>query len=136
MAYSISLSESNTLFLNLFDACMLHVDITFVLSLFQSLWDNLKRRTIEKADMAKKSGAGGVVLTRVENLVLDAIGKDGAYLNGVGFQAPYPTFSGLNKPTRQEAAASVDSSLNESTIYSNSWNQSYSHEQSFENFGK
>ena len=88
---------------------------------------------MEKRDKAARSGAGGVVLTRVENLVLDAIGKDGAYLNGVGHQAPYPTFSGVQRSTTHGVEANGDSSLNVSS-YSN---QSYSQDNtpSFENYG-
>ena len=97
---------------------------------FQSVWDNLKRRTVEKA---AKSWAGGVVLTRVENLVLDAIGKDGAYLNGVGHAAPYPSFSGVTRPTDQGVATNSDSSLNVSSI--SNWNQSFSHNNILDNYG-
>ena len=97
------------------------------------MWENLKRRTVEKADNAAKSGAGGIVLSRVENLVLDAIGKDGAYLNGIGNEAPYPRFSGQKRAASQVAVASR--SLNESA-YSNSLNQSYSQDMSFDNYGK
>ena len=88
---------------------------------------------MEKQDKAAKSGAGGVVLTRVENLVLDAIGKDGAYLNGVGHEAPYPSFPGVKRPTSHGIEANGDSSLNVSS-YSN---QSFSlgNTPSFDNYG-
>ena len=106
---------------------------TFIL--FQSVWDNMKRRTVEKADKAAKSGAGGVILTKVDNLVLDAIGKDGAYLKGVGRAAPYPSFSGVTRPTDQGVEANGDSSLNVSAI--SNWNHSFSQDNipNFDNFG-
>ena len=96
------------------------------------MWDNLKRRTVEKADKAGKSGAGGVLLTRVDNLVLDAIGKDGAYLNGVGLAAPYPSFSGVKRPTAQGIEANGDS-LNVSS--NTNWNQSFSYNNTLDNYG-
>ena len=82
-----------------------------------------------------------MVLSRVENLVLDAIGKDGAYLNGVGYEAPYPSFSGVKRPTTHGVEANGDTSLMSSYSNNNnnsSWNQSLSQNntQSFENYGK
>jgi hypothetical protein len=44
--------------------------------LLQTVWDNLKRRTVEKADKAAQNGARGDVLTHAKNLVLNAIGKE------------------------------------------------------------
>ena len=98
----------------------------------------MKRSTIKKRDAAAKSGAGGVILTRLDNLVLDAIGRDGAYLNGVGHEAPYPTFTGLSRSTEhgQRVVDCGDSSLNDSSF--SQFNQSHSRDNtlSFDNYGK
>ena len=77
-----------------------------------------------------------MVFTRAENLVLEAIGKDGAYLNGVGHEAPYPSFSGVNRPTAPRVETQGDSSLNESS--NSNWNHAFSQDNtlSYDNYGK
>lgn len=41
-----------------------------------------------------KTGAGGQYLSEIDHVVLDILGRDSAYLNGVGKKAGPPNFGG------------------------------------------
>lgn len=49
----------------------------------QHSWGYLRRSVIEKTKNSKKSGAGGSILTKLDNIVLDIIGRETALMNGI-----------------------------------------------------
>jgi hypothetical protein len=50
------------------------------------VWRYTKSKTLKKFEKAKKSGSEGIQLSRLDNLVLDIIGRDSVQLTGLGIE--------------------------------------------------
>ena len=61
---------------------------------FQNRWDNIKQKTRDIYQQIAKTGAGGQILSEIDNIVLDILGRESAYLQGVGKKAGPPNFGG------------------------------------------
>ncbi len=61
---------------------------------FQNRWDNIKQKTRDTFQQIGKTGAGGQIFSEIDNIVLDILGRDSAYLNGVGKKSGPPNFGG------------------------------------------
>jgi len=57
----------------------------------------MRTSVMKKVENSKKTGSGGSELTDLDNIVLDVIGKDSSYLNGLGQDDEAPTFSKLRR---------------------------------------
>ncbi len=65
------------------------------ISCFQNRWDNIKQRTRDVYQQLGKTGGRGQILSEIDNIVLDILGRDSAYLCGVGKKSGPPNFGGL-----------------------------------------
>nr|CAD2155865.1 unnamed protein product [Meloidogyne enterolobii] len=86
-------------------------------------WQNLQRRSKEKYDKSKKVPEGTVKFSKIDELVLDIIGRDSGKLNGTDFIVNHqPLFTGettstfdetLNMVAKEEAISNPPSPLNQ-----------------------
>ena len=57
----------------------------------------MRSSVMKKVENSKKTGAGGSELSDLDNIILDVIGKDSTYLNGLGQDDQPPSFSQLTR---------------------------------------
>lgn len=77
---------------------------------FQVLWDNLKRQTRRKVDYNKMSGSGGEQpLTRVDEAMLDILGRDTVYERGLEMDDDSPVINSSLAVPSNTTQASADS---------------------------
>lgn len=52
----------------------------------------MRSSVLKKVEQSKKSGAGGSNLSELDNIILDVIGRESSYLNGLDQDDEAPTF--------------------------------------------
>ena len=54
----------------------------------------------EKWLLLQKSGSGGQSLTELDNLVLDVVGRESAFMKGINNKSGLPSFAKTSKPSQ------------------------------------
>ena len=84
--------------------------------MLQNTWDNLKRPARERYLALAQTGAGGEPLTELENLVLDVLGRDSAYIVGIANKATRPSFARSTTNSNSVVASHVFTAANSSSF--------------------
>ena len=69
----------------------LHFSDTSLL-IFQDIWGYMRASAVRKVEKSNQSGAGGSKLTELDNIILDVIGRESSYLNGLNQADEAPAF--------------------------------------------
>ena len=85
----------------------------------------MKRPVRAKYLALQKSGAGGQSLSELENLVLDVVGRDSAYMNGIPNKAGPPSFAKQQTPRQNSTQMSLDMSTDGDGIGNNLMNDTF-----------